>query len=52
MFFNQALDFHKENEALKQRIKRLEDALREITNQDYRGNRSTESEIAFMALQP
>ena len=52
MFFNQALDFHKENEALKQRIKRLEDALREIANQDYRGNRSTESEIAFRALQP
>jgi len=52
MFFNQALDFHKENEVLKQRIKRLEDALREIANQDYRGNRSTESEIAFMALQP
>lgn len=26
MFFNQALDFHKENEALKQRIKRLEEA--------------------------
>jgi cell division protein FtsB len=52
MFFNQALDFHKENEALKQRIKRLEDALREIANQDYRCNRSTESEIAFRALQP
>jgi hypothetical protein len=50
MFFNQALDFHKENEVLKQRIKRLEDALREIANQDYRGNRSTESEIAFRAL--
>ena len=26
MFFNQALDLHKENEALKQRIKRLEEA--------------------------
>jgi hypothetical protein len=25
MFFNQALDLHKENEALKQRIKRLEE---------------------------
>jgi len=45
-------DMAKENEVLKQRIKRLEDALREIANQDYRGNRSTESEIAFMALQP
>jgi len=26
MFFNQALDLHKENEALKQHIKRLEEA--------------------------
>jgi hypothetical protein len=52
MFFNQALDLHKENEALKQRIHHLESALREIANQDYRGNRSTESEIAFRALQP
>jgi hypothetical protein len=50
MFFNQALDFHKENVALKQRIDRLESALREIANQDYRGNRSTESQIAFRAL--
>jgi len=50
MFFNQALDLHKENEALKQRIHRLESALREIANQDYRGNRSTESQIAFEAL--
>jgi hypothetical protein len=52
MFFNQALDLHKENEALKQRINRLESALREIANQDYRGSRSTESQIAFRALQP
>jgi hypothetical protein len=52
MFFNQALDLHKENESLKQRIHRLESALREIANQDYRGSRSTESEIAFRALQP
>jgi hypothetical protein len=83
MFFNQALDLHKENEALKQHVKRLEDridllmsanadvariagerdkaekrvlylesALREIANQDYRGSRSTESQIAFRALQP
>lgn len=51
MFFNQALDFHKENEALKQRIKQLEDTLREIANQDYRGNRSTESQIAFRVLE-
>jgi hypothetical protein len=35
MFFNQALDLHKENEALKQHIKRLEevgDALCENSN--------------------
>lgn len=38
--------------AANERIKRLEDSLREIANQDYRGNRSTESEIAFRALQP
>lgn len=41
-----------QRDQLKDRIKRLEDALREIANQDYRGNRSTESEIAFRALQP
>jgi cell division protein FtsB len=51
MFFNQALDLHKENEALKQHINRLEEALREIANQDYRGSRSTESQIAFRALE-
>jgi len=32
------------------KIKRLEDALRRIANQDYRGNRSTESQIAAEAL--
>ena len=35
-----------------ERIKRLEEALRRIANQDYRGNRSTESQIAFEALKP
>ncbi len=50
MFFNQALDLHKENESLKQRIHRLETTLRRIANTDYRGNRSTESQIAFEAL--
>jgi hypothetical protein len=30
MFFNQALDLHKENEALKQHIKRLEEALKDL----------------------
>jgi len=42
----------RELNAANDRIKRLEDALREIANQDYRGNRSTESEIAFRALKP
>jgi hypothetical protein len=41
---------HKEIGDLKERIKRLEDALRRIANADYRGNRSTESQIAFEAL--
>ena len=34
----------------QQHIKRLEEALSRIANQDYRGNRSTESQIAFDAL--
>ncbi len=42
----------RELNAANERIKRLEEALREIANQDYRGNRSTESQIAFRALQP
>ena len=41
-----------ENLRLQDRIHRLESALREIANQDYRGSRSTESQIAFRALQP
>jgi hypothetical protein len=44
--------YESDAEASKQRIKRLEDALREIASQDYRGNRSNESQIAFRALQP
>ncbi len=36
--------------AANDRIKRLEDALHRIANTDYRGNRSTESQIAFQAL--
>ena len=36
--------------AANDRIKRQEEALRRIANQDYRGNRSTESQIAFEAL--
>ena len=35
---------------LKDRIKRLEESLRRIANTDYRGNRSTESQIAEEAL--
>jgi hypothetical protein len=34
----------------QKRIKHLESALRRIANQDYRGNRSTESQIAEEAL--
>ena len=41
-----------ENLRLQDRIHRLESSLREIANQDYRGSRSTESQIAFRALQP
>jgi len=37
---------------LKERVERLEEALRRIANTDYRGNRSTESQIAFDALNP
>ncbi len=37
------------NEA-NRRINHLETALRRIANTDYRGNRSTESQIAFEAL--
>jgi hypothetical protein len=39
-----------ERKHYEDRIKRLEDALRRIANQDYRGNRSTESQIAAEAL--
>jgi hypothetical protein len=43
-------DIERELNAANQRIKRLEEALSQIANQDYRGNRSTESQIAFNAL--
>jgi hypothetical protein len=36
--------------AANDRIKRLEEALHRIANTDYRGHRSTESQIAFQAL--
>jgi len=45
-----AEDIERELNAANERIKRLEEALRQIVNQDYRGNRSTESQIAFEAL--
>jgi hypothetical protein len=50
MLYSTGIDLQKENEVLKDRIKSLEEALRRIANQDYRGNRSTESQIAFDAL--
>jgi len=43
-------ELERQLKAANKRIKRLEDALRRIANQDYRGNRSTESQIAFEAL--
>ena len=43
-------DIERELNAANDRIKRLEEALSQIANQDYRGNRSTESQIAFEAL--
>jgi hypothetical protein len=49
-FWNAAIDLKKQNDELKQRINHLETALRRIANTDYRGNRSTESQIAFEAL--
>jgi hypothetical protein len=42
----------KELEEARARIADLEAALRRIANQDYRGNRSTESQIAVEALKP
>ena len=35
---------------LRARVKELEEALNQIANQDYRGNRSVESQIAYAAL--
>jgi len=42
----------RERDNLLDRVKRLEEVLRRIANTDYRGNRSTESQIAFDALNP
>lgn len=43
-------DAPKKIRELQDRINHLEGALRRIANTDYRGNRSTESQIAFEAL--
>jgi len=40
-----------ERDAAEKRVLHLEAALRKIADQDYRGNRSTESQIALMALE-
>ena len=47
---DQTMEVVKELNVLVDRINHLETALRRIANQDYRGNRSTESQIAFEAL--
>jgi predicted nucleic acid-binding Zn-ribbon protein len=47
-----AAQLERELTTAQERIKRLETALRRIANTDYRGNRSTESQIAFEALKP
>jgi hypothetical protein len=47
-----AVKTYKELEEARARIADLEAALRRIANQDYRGNRSTESQIAVEALKP
>jgi len=40
-----------ERDKAEKRVLYLESALRKIANQDYRGSRSTESKIAFEALE-
>jgi hypothetical protein len=41
-----------ERDKAEKRVLYLESALRSIANQDHRGNRSTESQIAVEALKP
>ena len=41
-----------ERDKAETRVLYLESVLRRIANTDYRGNRSTESQIAFEALNP
>ena len=45
-------DLNQDKAELLKRIAHLEAALRRIANTDYRGNRSTESQIAEEALKP
>ena len=49
-YYDQTGKVVEELNILVDRINRLETALRRIANTDYRGNRSTESQIAFEAL--
>ena len=49
-YYDQTGEVVKELNVLVDRINHLETALRRIANQDYRGNRSMESQIAFDAL--
>ncbi len=50
-YYDQTGKVVEELNVLVDRINHLETALRRIANTDYRGNRSTESEIAFRALE-
>lgn len=49
-YYDQTGEVVKELNVLVDRINHLETALRRIANQDHRGNRSTESQIAYEAL--
>ena len=49
-YYDQTGKVVEELNVLVDRINHLEEALRRIANSDYRGNRSTESQIAFEAL--
>ena len=42
--------YEQENDTLRARVNELEEALNQIANQDYRGNRSVESQIAYAVL--
>lgn len=49
-YYDETAKVVEELNRLADHIKQLEEALRRIANQDYRGNRSTESQIAFDVL--